>query len=139
MFRFRRRAATPAPSSPTLADECESFLNGAYIEHLLDHDSEVPAWAWINAIAHAAPDRIAELANESSIPRSKRADYRAWQVVIRAIAEEVMEAADGRPSDVEQIQVLTLMPLEFALMSNPIGPRTTLRVVEHALKGRSSA
>jgi hypothetical protein len=134
MFRFRRRATpTPAPSS-VVADECESFLAGEYIDRLLDLDREVPSWAWINAIAHAAPSRIVELASEPSSPPSMRADYRAWRMVIREIAEDVLATAMDTSATVEEIQSLTLMPIEFALMSNPIGPRTTLRVVEHALK-----
>jgi hypothetical protein len=134
MFRFRRRASPTPPPPSLVADECESFLAGEYIDRLLDLDREVPAWAWINAIAHAAPARLAELAREASSPPSMRADYRAWHIVIRAIAEDVLTTATDTSSTVEEIQSLTLMPIEFALMSNPIGPRTTLRVVEHALK-----
>jgi hypothetical protein len=134
MFRFRRRASAPNSSTSFVADECESFLAGEYVDRLLDLDREIPAWAWVNTIAHAAPGRVAELANETSMPPSMRADYRAWMTVIRAIAEDVLVAATDSATTVEEIQALTLMPIEFALMSNPVGPRTTLRVVEHALK-----
>jgi hypothetical protein len=117
-----------------VADECESFLSGVYVDHLLDRDREVPSWAWINLIAHASPERLAELANEGPSPSMARSDYRAWRIVIRTIAENVLAAATETATPIAEIQSLTLMPIEFALMANPVGPRTTLRVVEHALK-----
>ena len=134
MFRFRHHATPPKSTNSLVADECESFLSGAYVDHLLDLDREVPPWAWINLIAHASPERIAALAREDTSPSSVRSDYRAWRIVIRSIAENVLAAANKTATPIEEIQSVTLMPIEFALMANPVGPRTTLRVVEHALK-----
>lgn len=45
-----------------LVAECEAFISGAYAAHLQARGQPVPAWAWINRLAHAAPADIEVLA-----------------------------------------------------------------------------
>ena len=33
-------------------DEIEAYLAGAYVDWLLRRNQSVPAWAWVNAVAH---------------------------------------------------------------------------------------
>ena len=133
MFRFRRQTEQDKVAPALVTDECEFFLTGRYLDHLLDVGDEVPSWVWINPVAHGSPDRLAEIAALGPGPSTLRSDYRAWRIVIAAIAEGVIAAAKETTLPIAEIQSFTLVPVEFALMANPVGPRTTLRVVEHAL------
>jgi hypothetical protein len=134
MFRIRHKAHDTKAISSDVAEECESFLSGGYLDRLNDRSVEIPAWAWINLVAHAAPARVEELSMAALGPSTMRADHRAWWIVVRAIAERMVVTATESATTIEEIQSLTLVPIEFALMSNPVGPRTTLRVVEQALE-----
>jgi hypothetical protein len=134
MFHFRRRARSTSATPTLLADECASFLSGNYLDHLVDSAGEVPPWAWINAAAHATPDELDALARTPLPPPEIRVDYREWRIAMGLIAGRVLATARAADRPVEEIQSVALVPIEFSLMSSPVGPRTTLRLVESALE-----
>jgi hypothetical protein len=67
MWRVRsneRRAGSPEERD--LVRECEAFLLGGNARSL-DHTGQViPAWAWLNALAHGSAEEIATLASAAS-------------------------------------------------------------------------
>jgi hypothetical protein len=131
MFRFRRRAATT--TTTLVADECSSFLDGTYLDRLLDAGAEAPAWSWIGVVAHSTPSALAQLVT-APIPPSERSDHRAWRVALGTIAEQVIATAIASGRSVEEIQALAIVPIEFAMMRTAVGPRTAIRLAASALQ-----
>jgi hypothetical protein len=135
MFRFRQRTRGTTLEGSRFVNDCASFLSGEYLNDLIATSRDVPAWAWVNAVAHSAPERLVALAHA---PHGRfGVEHGEWPAVVRRIATEVIDASVVTEMTVAEIQNAALVPIEFAVMSNPIGPRMTLRAVEHAL-GRSA-
>jgi hypothetical protein len=56
------RRGLPADAGSRLIDESETYLSGHYADWLTSQGRKVPAWAWINRLAHGCDDEIVELA-----------------------------------------------------------------------------
>jgi len=97
--------------------ECEAFLSGEYAQGLRDGDRDVPAWAWLNALAHGNDRQLAALASEEPRhePASTPAD--AWQSAMALLAREVQcRVAEGRQT-LAELQRRALVPLELDFAS----------------------
>jgi hypothetical protein len=45
-----------------IGEECDAFLRGEYVEYASAMGWDTPVWAWMNAIAHADENRLAQIA-----------------------------------------------------------------------------
>lgn len=132
----RKRLATEqtgsAPASSELAEQCELFLSGAYREYLEARGRPIPAWAWINRLAHgdrADFERAAAMHNGDATAEALIAE-------IAAVALTRLQ----RGVDLETLQQNSLIPLELALAARagvaPANSEELGRMITSALMTR---
>ena len=110
----RRRA----PGEHPIVRECRSFLDGDYAEHLVGAGRAVPAWAWLNSLAHGSLEDLRSLASGGPV-RAPGFDATAvWRQALAYLAQEVLFLVDGG-QDLAGLQRTTLVPLELALAREP--------------------
>jgi hypothetical protein len=105
-MRVRRRS-----SSPALTDELVAIVEGRVVEYLVNRRMVVPAWAWLNLLAHGLEVDLIETAGN---PR-RRHQRSSWAAARRFLAAEVLDAAACEGSLLE-LQRRVLVPLELELM-----------------------
>ena len=71
----------------------------------------MPAWAWVNMLAHSRPGDLASI---------KRPHRFGWEVVVAQLAAELLNAGHGRPEVVGFLQRAVLVPLELALLAGDV-------------------
>lgn len=124
-------------------NEFDAFLAGAYADWLLTRKRSVPAWAWVNKIAHATPDELRLLATRPP-PEGASADIVLWHQVTSLLAKEVLITVADDDAQLAWLQHNTLLPLELHLAHHwwatvvPVDLATAvLTAVQHAqLPGR---
>jgi hypothetical protein len=116
--RWRRRprpipSAAPETSNPAslFVDECEAFLVGTYPAWLAHHGLDIPAWAWLNPLAHGSSDELTALAAQQH-PDPGGAGA-SWPDVVAALAAELLD--DDNPA---RRQRGSLVPLELQLAAD---------------------
>jgi hypothetical protein len=108
------------------------YLLGRYADDLMSRGEAVPPWAWVNTLAHAAPDHLVALSHNPGQP-SLRPELWAWQRTVSFLAAEILETASRQATSVAEIQSLVVVPIELAAMPHTFGPSTVLRIVLGAL------
>lgn len=135
---MRRRDPERELAEELIAD-CEAFLAGRYAEHLEARGRRVPAWAWVNLLAHGTGDELAaarHLVQDGTDPRSQ------WRAARAFLAREVLEAAVAAGTTLDDLQRRVLIPLELELMGWPAalwGPRHVVLRVLGVLRPRSGS
>ena len=56
------------PAEAQVAAECESFLTGTYAETVGELGGTVPAWGWVNLLAHGSAAQLREATSVASHP-----------------------------------------------------------------------
>jgi hypothetical protein len=134
--RERRR-----PAVGDLVAECDAFLVGEYLELLDELDQLVPSNAWINPLAHADAERLAELARGQwdRCPLG----YRPWERAVVFLAGEVLDASRRWGCEPADVQRAVLIPLELDLLRRtdgvPVESGQLVALVLVQLHGRPSA
>jgi hypothetical protein len=110
-----RRGGALEGAGESIATEVEAYLSGSYRELLERRGEAIPAWAWLNGVAHGSPDRVRRAASERSpYGRAAIAADRAWGGGAGAGG-----GRRGRPPrgeiTLEDLQHEMLIPLELAL------------------------
>jgi hypothetical protein len=100
--RRRRRLA-----ANEISEECSAFLAGSYRGYLEICGRPVPAWAWLNALAHG--DRI-----DIEIEATTCSGDDTPEAVVGELAAAVVAALE-RGEELVGLQRNTLIPLELAL------------------------
>lgn len=100
------------PDEATLVAECEAYLAGRLVEHLLAAELPVPRWAWTNLLAHGSRAQLAD-------PKIHRRDWEgrelaAWSRARAYLAGEVLDLA-GTAEQLRSLQTALLVPLELQL------------------------
>jgi hypothetical protein len=101
-----------------VADECEAFLAGRYLELLERNEALVPQWAWMNRLAHGTTADLEAIATHDATPRDRLSQ--AWADARSYLAAEVLDAY-GRAGTLLTLQRRALVPLELQLAS-PTSP-----------------
>jgi hypothetical protein len=117
-------------------NEFDSFLAGAYIDWLLRNNQPIPAWAWVNRVAHAGIDDLEELASGVDYSPCSREGLEPWRIVTTFIASEVVAAA-GDETTLAYLQQRVLVPLELHLAESwwaAVTPREVAATVLVALQ-----
>lgn len=109
-----------------VADECEAFLAGAYVDACHRLGLRAPVWTWLNEVAHADPDRLRAVAStiepdHADIERRTRA----------ALAQAVVAAMSDR--GLTDLQRELLVPLELCLAGTELTPRRLVELVGRTL------
>jgi hypothetical protein len=102
-----------------LAAAAESFLTGAYEQHLRGNDQLIPGWTRLNGVAHGDLDvlkRMAKTLNVHELPSVAEHSDKAWRVAQAVMAADLVELVMGSTKLLERIQRRVLIPLEFCLM-----------------------
>lgn len=102
-----------SPEEARLVHECEAFLSGRLAEELEDRQQPVPAWAWMNMLAHGTPRQLRSMAYEGLGGAFTTVD--AWERGLCFLAREVLAMAEERGCTVEELQRRALVPLELEM------------------------
>ena len=103
-----------------LATDCDAFLTGRYLEHLDSHSDPIPVWAWTNLLAHGNPEQLEAARRLLGSAKARDRSTRVWQDARAYLAGEVLDAADGDPALLQQLQARVLMPLELDLAESTV-------------------
>jgi hypothetical protein len=115
----RANAITTTVDRLQLVAAAESFLAGAYEQHLRGNDQLIPGWTRLNGIAHGDLDALTGMAktlNVHDLPSVIGHSEEAWRVAQAVIAADLVELVMGSDKLLERIQRRLLIPLEFCLM-----------------------
>lgn len=120
----------------TAGNEFDSYLAGSYAEWLTREHRSVPAWAWVNRLAHGTVDELDELRAGEWTPAPAPADVSLWQQVLTFLAGEVLDrVADD--DELRELQRTVLVPVELRLADQwwyalaPIDVATIVLVALH--------
>jgi hypothetical protein len=98
-----------------LVAECEAFLNGVMAETLGELNGRVPAWTWMNLLAHAtAADLEAARVSPSPTLGGLAGD---WRRARSFLAGEVLDLVATGQTTLAALQRDVLVPLELDLVS----------------------
>jgi hypothetical protein len=96
-------------AAESAVEDCAAFLSGHLAEYLFDHHKAIPAWAWVNLLAHGTyEDLLGELASTQS---------REWTRSRAYLAAEVVAIATN-PTSLHNLQETVLRPLELSFASS---------------------
>lgn len=130
---WSRRAESPGDDVGT---ECEEFLSGRFARMLATRGEPVPAWAWLNQVAHATRQEVAALAATAGSPR--RLGAGDWRAAVAAVALDLLWLAQNERA-LQLLQLEALVPVELALMGDQTAlvgtPEELVRIARAALFG----
>lgn len=98
-------AAVLASDEPDIAREASAFLAGRYQGHRVPDRRSVPAWAWINPLAHGTLADVEALA-------ARAPDATGPEAITAAIAVQIASVVRRGLLRLEDVQRQTLLPLE---------------------------
>jgi hypothetical protein len=134
---WRRRKPTPhdPPVVPgcEIAQECELFLDGRYVEHLRKARRPIPAWVRLNPVAHGTVDDLRQLVSVAAHPSAQW----DWVTATGRLAGEVLNAVEGDAERLRCLQREILIPLELGLADEWFRSTNAIelvRLVEHELR-----
>jgi len=102
------RRADPAEE---LAEECEAYLRGEYVEWCTAHEQPVPTWAWLNLLAQGSEEQLRAETVHHVVGEEHGA--RAY------VAGEIVDLIDAGVIDLTDLQRHELVPLELDLIACP--------------------
>jgi hypothetical protein len=108
-----------------IATECQLFLTGRYAERLDASGRPLPAWVWLNELAHGSPDELSALAGGTTA----RPHPQVWASAITYLAGELLVLADGDTARLRALQSDVLVPLELRQMRYWFEPLTPPQLV----------
>jgi|GEM_PF-1537910 len=102
------------PQDQLVDNEFDALLSGRYVDWLIQLDEPIPAWAWVNRLAHSTPPDLRALASQPFVS-AERAELLQWECVVRSVARFVVTAAADDDSKLCTIQTEVLVPAELSL------------------------
>ncbi|MGA2520655.1 MAG: hypothetical protein ABSG81_07540 [Acidimicrobiales bacterium] len=115
MRGLRRHRTRDVAGDHELVRECTAFLSGCYPGHLVDAGLPVPAWAWLNPVAHGSVDSVRMLASGATLGRPAPYATGAWTQAVAFLASEVLRLVGDDPAGLLHVQGASLVPLELAM------------------------
>lgn len=115
LWGMKRRAPGAAAEVGTagIADACAAYLSGSYRQFLVEQGRPVPAWAWVNRLAHGDRRSIEALA---AAP-----DDGTPAALVASIAGTLLRVVDQRGGSLASVQQQRLIPLEGRLAAAASG------------------
>lgn len=105
-----------------LVAQAEAMLDGCLIDRYRRQNT-VPAWLWLNALAHSRWSRLADIA-----AGNRRNPRPGWDGALSFLASEVLIAA-GSSEGLEALQRARLVPLELRLLGAARAPEAPAELV----------
>lgn len=96
-----------------VADACQAYLSGSYRQLLEESGQAVPAWAWINRLAHGDRSSIEALAVAP--------DDGTPAALVASVARMLLVVSGRRGRSLVSVQQQRLIPLEERLASASAG------------------
>ena len=115
MWRARKHRGLAEPEELVL--ECEAFLSGQYAQCLRDSDRGVPAWAWLNVLAHGSDGQLGGLASANPGHEPAPTPATAWPSAMALLAREILNRVAQGGETLAELQRLALVPLELDFAS----------------------
>ena len=128
----RGRQRDDGPPACDIADECELFLLGRYVEHHRTLHRPVPAWVRLNVLAHATTDELAATRPATGLDAESE-----WATVTAHLAREILDVVGGDPDRLRDLQLRALVPLELRLAIRSqivLRPAQLVQLVTHELE-----
>jgi hypothetical protein len=94
--------------------EVEAFLGGSSEDWFFTRGRNIPAWAYINKVAHADPGRLGWLAAWAPDEPSR---CHGWREAVAILAQDTIEAGERDPRAIRRIQLDSLVALELHLIT----------------------
>ncbi|HTZ08395.1 MAG TPA: hypothetical protein VMB72_04940 [Acidimicrobiales bacterium] len=117
----RRQEDTEASSAERLVvEECSAFLAGRYADLVDGAGRPLPAWVWLNALAHGSHHELAALAAQPPHWQADSGHDATWQRAVSFLAHEIRCVARQEGIEVGQLQARVLVPLELAMMKESV-------------------
>lgn len=110
-LRLRRRLGSEAD----LTDECLAFLEGDYAFYLERRGDNVPAWAWMNTLAHSSVHGVRRMARVTRTPASSFEHARSKKA-LGGLARELLTLTGSDPDRLAALQQELLIPLELTVL-----------------------
>lgn len=107
---WQRPKPPPAEAGTQLVNECEAFLSGTYAAYLQAQRMPVPAWAWINRLAHGTQADIERLAANDNGDTP--------EALTSCIAAHLIAVTHQRGISLDSLQHNNLIPLETLLVAS---------------------
>jgi len=98
--------------------DCEAFLAGQYVDRAEHASGGLPAWAWLNLLAHGSHDELVEARARLGAVEADEWRDRRWRNAQGYLAGELLDACDGEPAALRSLQRRVLIPLELDLTSS---------------------
>lgn len=114
-------------SDSWLVEQCAAFLNGTYRELLIRRGAAVPAWAWVNALAHGDEE---EVRGRAAGPTA----HDSCESYVARLARHTLVKMRIEGVSLKEVQNSVLVPLELALVTR-VGATTP----EHLTLSRAVA
>ena len=125
-------ASAASIAAGVLADEAEAFLSGRLVEYYLEQGRTVPAWAWLNAVAHRSDAQLAAMVLAGR-PERVPLELGRWYDARLTLAVVVLDIARYSREDLNELQHDALIPLEIELADASIPPHGLVQRVVDAL------
>ena len=119
-------------AAEVLADETEAFLSGRLVELYLERGIAVPAWAWLNAVAHRSDAQLAAMVLAGR-PERVALDLGRWYDARLTLAVVVLDIARYSHEEITELQHEALIPLEIRLAGAPLEPQVLVERAVDAL------
>lgn len=120
-------------------NEFDAYLAGAYAEWALQNHQSIPAWAWVNRVAHASLTDLHTMVSQSHISASSP-DLVAWEHLVSFLAKEVLATVGGDDTWLQDLQQQVLVPVELCLAEEwwrAVAPSDLATLVTVALQNAS--
>lgn len=104
----------PADRATGPEDEFDAYLAGAYVNWLMRAHQSVPAWAWVNCLAHAGIVELDAMTRGIVPGAEPGVDASLWHHVVTFLAKEVLDRAEDGPA-LRELQRQVLVPVELRL------------------------
>lgn len=125
-----RRFGRGSKVTDEVVEQAEELLCGAAAAGYRRRLSRVPAWAYVNLLAHGSYDDLARAAHAG------RGHPSAWDVAVSALAQDLVRL-DLNGTGLGALQETVLIPLELALLAHhqaePSTPTQLTALVRGAL------
>jgi hypothetical protein len=107
--------------------EVEAFLTGSAEEWFYTRGEDIPAWAYINKVAHADTDRLGRLAAWAPVEPTP---CHGWREAVGVLARDTIAAGARDPRVIHRIQFDRLIGLELQLISRSsrVAPETLVEL-----------
>jgi len=126
MWRLRRGHDNEhgTPTEELLVQECTAYLVGRYAELVDGEGRRLPAWAWLNPLAHGSRNDLASLAAQPPHWQGEGGNAATWQRAVSYLAHEIWCVVHDEGVGLHDLQLRVLVPLELAMLSDPAAVTT---------------